>query len=143
MGRGLEELNEFLKGSEDRPAIEKKSEKVSADATDLHDRNLIESLCPLPTPAASMKLAIQAAFMLDGSAGRRDLRGRQYVDGGIFRPRDREKCLVGNGEVGHVLHDGIRLVHDRVMDGRVQSVVHFAMLLGAPHKRRKITRVRA
>ena len=61
---------------------------------------------------------------------------------GSFAHVMREEGLVGNGDVGHVLHDGVRFVHDGVVDGRVQGVVHFPVLLGAAHERRKIGGVR-
>jgi len=64
MDIGREELKVFLKGAEDRPAIEKKSEKGFGYATDLHVRNFLECVRTSQTPAAPMKLAFQAALVV-------------------------------------------------------------------------------
>ena len=81
-------------------------------------------------------------LVVAGAARRGNLGGRQHVDAGIFRPGHGEEGLVGDRDVGEVLGDGVRFVHDGVGDGRVQGVVHFPVLLGAAHERRKIGGVR-
>ena len=64
MDIGREELKVFLKGSEDRPAIEKKSEKGFGWATDLHVQNFLQCVRTRQTPTAPMRLAFQAALVV-------------------------------------------------------------------------------
>ena len=54
----------FLKGAEDRPAMERKSEKGFGYATDLHVANFLECVRTRKTPTAPMKLAFQAALVV-------------------------------------------------------------------------------
>ena len=61
---GREELKVYRKGAEDRPAIEKKSEKGFVWATDLHVQNFLECVRTRKTPSAPMKLAFQAALVV-------------------------------------------------------------------------------
>ena len=64
MDIGREELKVFPKGAEDRPVIEKKSEKGFGYATDLHVRNFLECVRTRQTPTAPMKLAFPAALVV-------------------------------------------------------------------------------
>jgi predicted dehydrogenase len=64
MDIGREELKVFLKGAEEQPAIEKKSEKGFGWATDLHVQNFLECIRTRQTPTAPMKLAFQAALVV-------------------------------------------------------------------------------
>jgi len=64
MDIGREDFRVFLKGAEDRPAIEKKSEKGFNYATDLHVRNFLECVRTRQTPTAPMRLAFQAALVV-------------------------------------------------------------------------------
>ncbi|HEY1495571.1 MAG TPA: Gfo/Idh/MocA family oxidoreductase [Candidatus Solibacter sp.] len=64
MDIGREELKVFLKGAEDTAAIEKKSEKGFGWATDLHVENFLECVRTRKTPTAPMKLAFQAALVV-------------------------------------------------------------------------------
>ena len=64
MDIGREDLKVFLKGDEDRAAIEKKSEKGFGWATDLHVQNFLECVRTRKTPTAPMKLAFQAALVV-------------------------------------------------------------------------------
>jgi len=64
MDIGREELKVFLKGAEERAAIEKKSEKGFGWATDLHVQNFLECVRTRQTPTAPMKLAFQAALVV-------------------------------------------------------------------------------
>ena len=64
MDIGREELKVFLKGAEEQAAIEKKSEKGFGWATDLHVQNFLECVRTRRTPAAPMKLAFQAALVV-------------------------------------------------------------------------------
>ena len=64
MDIGREDLKVFLKGAEDRPAVEKKSEKGFGYATDLHVRNFLECVRTRQTPTAPMKLAFPAALVV-------------------------------------------------------------------------------
>ena len=64
MDIGREELRVFLKGAEEQAAIEKKSEKGFGWATDLHVQNFLECVRTRQTPAAPMKLAFQAALVV-------------------------------------------------------------------------------
>ena len=64
MDIGREDLKVFLKGAEDRPAVEKKSEKGFNYATDLHVQNFLECVRTRQTPTAPMRLAFQAALVV-------------------------------------------------------------------------------
>jgi len=64
MDIGREDFRVFLKGAEDRPAIEKKSEKGFNYATDLHVQNFLECVRTRQTPTAPMRLAFQAALVV-------------------------------------------------------------------------------
>ena len=57
MDIGREDLQVYLKGAEDEPAITKKSEKGFGWATDLHVQNFLECVRTRKQPAAPMKLA--------------------------------------------------------------------------------------
>jgi predicted dehydrogenase len=64
MDIGREDLKVFAKGAEDEPAITKKSAKGFGYATDLHVQNFLECVRARKTPAAPMKLAFQAALVV-------------------------------------------------------------------------------
>ena len=64
MDIGREELKVFLKGAEEQPAIAKKSPKGFGYATDLHVQNFLECVRTRKTPTAPMKLAFQAALVV-------------------------------------------------------------------------------
>ena len=64
MDIGREELKVFLKGAEDVAAIEKKSPNGFGWATDLHVQNFLECVRTRKTPTAPMRLAFQAALVV-------------------------------------------------------------------------------
>jgi predicted dehydrogenase len=64
MDIGREELKVFVKGSEEQVEIEKKSEKGFGWATDLHVQNFLQCVRTRQTPTAPMKLAFQAALVV-------------------------------------------------------------------------------
>jgi len=64
MDIGREYLKVYLKGAEEEPAITKKSEKGFGWATDLHVQNFLECVRTRNKPAAPMKLAFQAALVV-------------------------------------------------------------------------------
>jgi predicted dehydrogenase len=64
MDIGREELKVFMRGSEQEPAIMKKSEKGFGFATDLHVQNFLESVRTRQRPTAPVKLAFQAALVV-------------------------------------------------------------------------------
>jgi predicted dehydrogenase len=64
MDIGREELKVFMKGAEDQVAIEKKSEKGFGWATDLHVQNFLQCVRTRQTPTAPIKLAFQAALVV-------------------------------------------------------------------------------
>jgi predicted dehydrogenase len=64
MDIGREDLKVYLKGAEDEPAITKKSEKGFGWATDLHVQNFLACIRTRKQPAAPMKLAFQAALVV-------------------------------------------------------------------------------
>ena len=64
MDIGREELNVYLKGAEEQAAISNKSEKGFGWATDLHVQNFLECVRTRKTPTAPMKLAFQAALVV-------------------------------------------------------------------------------
>jgi predicted dehydrogenase len=59
-----EELRVFLKGAEQEPAIVRKSEKGFGYATDLHVQNFLQCVRTRQRPAAPVKLAFQAALVV-------------------------------------------------------------------------------
>jgi predicted dehydrogenase len=64
MDIGREELKVFLKGSDEEPAIVKKSERGFGYATDLHVQNFLECFRTRKTPTAPMRVAFQAALVV-------------------------------------------------------------------------------
>ena len=64
MDIGRDELRVFRKGAEDEPAIQKKSPKGFGWATDLHVQNFLECVRSRKTPTAPMRLAFQAALVV-------------------------------------------------------------------------------
>jgi predicted dehydrogenase len=64
MDIGREELKVYMKGAEDTVALERKSEKGFGWATDLHVQNFLECVRTRKTPTAPMRLAFQAALVV-------------------------------------------------------------------------------
>jgi predicted dehydrogenase len=64
MDLGREDLKVFPKGSEEEPAIVKKSAKGFGYATDLHVQNFLECVRTRKTPTAPMRVAFQAALVV-------------------------------------------------------------------------------
>jgi predicted dehydrogenase len=64
MDIGREDLKVFLKGAEDEPAIVKKSARGFGYATDLHVQNFLECVRTRKTPTAPMRVAFQAALVV-------------------------------------------------------------------------------
>jgi predicted dehydrogenase len=64
MDIGREELRVYRKGAEETVAIEKKSAKGFGYATDLHVQNFLDCVRTRKTPTAPMKLAFQAALVV-------------------------------------------------------------------------------
>lgn len=64
MDIGREELKVYLKGAEETAAVEKKSEKGFGWATDLHVQNFLECVRTRKTPSAPMRIAFQAALVV-------------------------------------------------------------------------------
>src|SRR4051812_40660689 len=64
MDIGREDLKVFLKGAEEEPAVAKKSAKGFGYATDLHVQNFLESVRTRKTPSAPMRVAFQAALVV-------------------------------------------------------------------------------
>src|SRR5205085_536527 len=64
MDIGREELKVFAKGAEDTPAVAIKSERGFNYATDLHVRNFVECVRTRQTPTAPMRIAFQAALVV-------------------------------------------------------------------------------
>jgi predicted dehydrogenase len=64
MDIGREDLKVFMQGAEEKPAIFVKSEKGFDFATDLHVRNFLECVRTRKTPTAPMRLAFQAALVV-------------------------------------------------------------------------------
>jgi predicted dehydrogenase len=64
MDIGREELKVYLKGAEDEPSLAHKSEKGFGWATDLHVQNFLECIRTRKPPTAPMKLAFQAALVV-------------------------------------------------------------------------------
>ena len=61
---GREDLNVYMKGAEDTPAITKRSAKGFGYATDLHVQNFLECVRTRKTPTAPMRLGFQAALVV-------------------------------------------------------------------------------
>jgi predicted dehydrogenase len=64
MDIGREELKVFAKGAEDAPSISQKSERGFNYATDLHVANFLECVRTRKEPAAPMRIAFQAALVV-------------------------------------------------------------------------------
>ena len=64
MDIGREELKIFAKGAEDAPSITAKSERGFGYATDLHVQNFLDCVRTRKTPTAPMRLAFQAALVV-------------------------------------------------------------------------------
>jgi predicted dehydrogenase len=64
MDIGREELKVYRKGAEETVAIEKKSEKGFGWATDLHVQNFLECVRTRKPPTAPMRIAFQAALVV-------------------------------------------------------------------------------
>ena len=64
MDIGREDCRVFKEGAEETPAIDKRSEKGFGWATDLHVQNFLECIKTRHTPTAPMKLAFQAALVV-------------------------------------------------------------------------------
>jgi predicted dehydrogenase len=64
MDIGREELKVFAQGAEDAPAITQKSERGFNYATDLHVQNFLECVRTRKEPAAPMRIAFQAALVV-------------------------------------------------------------------------------
>jgi predicted dehydrogenase len=64
MDIGREELKVFAKGGEDAPAMTAKSERGFGWATDLHVQNFLECVRTRQAPTAPMRVAFQAALVV-------------------------------------------------------------------------------
>jgi len=64
MDIGREELKVFPKGAEDEPVLTRKSERGFGYATDLHVQNFLECIRTRKEPAAPMRVAFQAALVV-------------------------------------------------------------------------------
>jgi predicted dehydrogenase len=64
MDIGREDYNVFMQGVEDKPALTKHSPKGFVWATDLHVQNFLECVRTRKTPTAPMRLAFQAALVV-------------------------------------------------------------------------------
>ncbi len=64
MDIGREELKVFARGDEEKPAVSLKSERGFGYATDLHVRNFLECVRTRQTPTAPMRIAFQAALVV-------------------------------------------------------------------------------
>jgi hypothetical protein len=64
MDIGREELKIFPKGAEDAPSFTAKSERGFGYATDLHVQNFLDCVRTRKTPTAPMRLAFQAALVV-------------------------------------------------------------------------------
>lgn len=64
MDIGREDYNVFMKGAEEKPALSNHSPKGFLWATDLHVQNFLECVRTRKTPSAPMRLAFQAALVV-------------------------------------------------------------------------------
>jgi hypothetical protein len=64
MDIGREELKVYAKGAEDEPATTRKSEKGFGWATDLHVQNFLDCVRTRKPPTAPMRVAFQAALVV-------------------------------------------------------------------------------
>jgi uncharacterized membrane protein YgaE (UPF0421/DUF939 family) len=64
MDIGREELKVLPKGNEDEPSITRKSERGFGYATDLHVQNFVECIRSRKEPTAPMRIAFQAALVV-------------------------------------------------------------------------------
>jgi predicted dehydrogenase len=64
MDIGREELKVFPEGAEEEPVLTRKSERGFGYATDLHVANFLESIRTRKEPAAPMRVAFQAALVV-------------------------------------------------------------------------------
>lgn len=64
MDIGREECKVYMEGSEETPAITKRTEKGFGWATDLHVQNFLECVRTRKTPTAPMRIAFQAALVV-------------------------------------------------------------------------------
>lgn len=64
MDIGREDLKVYVKGAEDAPAMTAKSERGFGWATDLHVQNFLECVRTRKTPTAPMRIAFQAALVV-------------------------------------------------------------------------------
>jgi predicted dehydrogenase len=64
MDIGREDLKVYMKGAEETPAITKTSPKGFGWATDLHVQNFLECVRTRKTPTAPMRIAFQAALVV-------------------------------------------------------------------------------
>jgi predicted dehydrogenase len=64
MDVGREDCRVFKEGAEEKPVLEKKSEKGFGWATDLHVRNFLECIRTRKTPTAPMRLGFGAALVV-------------------------------------------------------------------------------
>jgi predicted dehydrogenase len=64
MDVGREDCRVFKEGAEDKPVVEKRSEKGFGWATDLHVQNFLECIRTRKTPAAPMRLGFQAVLVV-------------------------------------------------------------------------------
>lgn len=64
MDIGREDFNVYLQGVEDKPAITRHSPKGFGWATDLHVQNFLQCVRTRKTPTAPMRLAFQAALVV-------------------------------------------------------------------------------
>jgi predicted dehydrogenase len=64
MDVGREDCRVFKEGAEEIPSIEKRSEKGFGWATDLHVQNFLECIRTRQTPTAPMRVAFQAALVV-------------------------------------------------------------------------------
>jgi predicted dehydrogenase len=64
MDIGREELKVYMKGAEDQAAVQMKSEKGFGWATDLHVQNFLECVRTRHEPTAPMRIAFQAALVV-------------------------------------------------------------------------------
>ena len=64
MDIGRDDLNVYMQGEEEKPAVSKHSPKGFGWATDLHVQNFLECVRTRKTPTAPMRIAFQAALVV-------------------------------------------------------------------------------